>query len=77
LVIIDEVQHAPDIFPAPKLSVGRDQHPGRFLLTGSANILLLLRVSESLADRKAGFACDGDDGKNILPDNVEDFIEVA
>ncbi|MGH9854196.1 MAG: ATP-binding protein [Blastocatellia bacterium] len=50
-VIIDEVQHAPDIFPALKLAVDRDRQPGRFLLTGSANILLLPRVSESLAGR--------------------------
>jgi uncharacterized protein len=50
-VIIDEVQHVPDIFPALKLAVDRDRRPGRFLLTGSANILLLPRVSESLAGR--------------------------
>ncbi len=50
-VIIDEVQHVPDIFPALKLAVDRDRQPGRFLLTGSANILLLPRVSESLAGR--------------------------
>src|SRR6266545_6480365 len=50
-VIIDEVQHAPDIFPALKLSVDRDRRPGRFLLTGSADVLLLPKVSESLAGR--------------------------
>ena len=50
-VIIDEVQHVPDIFPALKLAVDRDRRSGRFLLTGSANILLLPRVSESLAGR--------------------------
>jgi uncharacterized protein len=50
-VIIDEVQLAPDIFPALKLSVDRNRQPGRFLLTGSANILLLPRLSESLAGR--------------------------
>src|SRR5262245_23543683 len=50
-VIIDEVQHVPDIFPALKFAVDRDRRPGRFLLTGSANILLLPRVSESLAGR--------------------------
>jgi uncharacterized protein len=50
-VIIDEVQHVPDIFPALKFAVDRDRQPGRFLLTGSANILLLPRVSESLAGR--------------------------
>jgi uncharacterized protein len=46
-----EVQLAPDIFPALKLSVDRNRQPGRFLLTGSANILLLPRLSESLAGR--------------------------
>ncbi len=50
-VIIDEVQLVPDIFPALKFAVDRDRRPGRFLLTGSANVLLLPRVSESLAGR--------------------------
>jgi uncharacterized protein len=50
-VIIDEVQHAPELFPAIKASVDRDRRPGRFLLTGSANVLLLPRLSESLAGR--------------------------
>lgn len=49
--IIDEVQLAPEVFAAIKLSVDRDRRPGRFLLTGSANILLLPRLSESLAGR--------------------------
>ena len=50
-VIIDEVHHAPELFPAIKLSVDRDRRPGRFLLTGSANVMLLPRLSESLAGR--------------------------
>jgi predicted AAA+ superfamily ATPase len=50
-VVIDEVQHAPDLFRAIKASVDRDRRPGRFLLTGSANVLLLPRLSESLAGR--------------------------
>jgi predicted AAA+ superfamily ATPase len=50
-VIIDEVQKAPDLFPAIKSVVDRDRHPGRFLLTGSANVFLLPRLSESLAGR--------------------------
>lgn len=51
LVIIDEVQKAPDLFPAVKLTVDRDRRPGRFLLTGSANVMTLPRLSESLAGR--------------------------
>ncbi len=51
LAVIDEVQLAPDLFPAIKQVVDRDPRPGRFLLTGSANVFLLPRVSESLAGR--------------------------
>ena len=50
-VIIDEVQHCPELFPAIKLSVDRNRIPGRFILTGSANIMLLPKLSESLAGR--------------------------
>ena len=50
-VIIDEVQRAPELFLAIKAEVDRNRKPGRFLLTGSANVLLLPRLSESLAGR--------------------------
>jgi predicted AAA+ superfamily ATPase len=50
-VVIDEVQKAPGLFPAIKMTVDEDRRPGRFLLTGSANLMLLPRVSESLAGR--------------------------
>ncbi len=50
-IIIDEVQRAPALFPAIKAAVDKDRKPGRFLLTGSANVLLLPKVSESLAGR--------------------------
>lgn len=50
-VVIDEVQRAPELFLAIKASVDRDRRPGRFLLTGSANVMLLPQVSDSLAGR--------------------------
>ncbi len=50
-LVIDEVQHAPELFPIIKIAVDRDPRPGRFLLTGSANIFLLPKLSESLAGR--------------------------
>ena len=50
-VVIDEVQKAPGLFAALKMAVDADRRPGRFLLTGSANLMLLPRVSESLAGR--------------------------
>ena len=51
LTVIDEVRKAPGLFPAIKHAVDRDRQPGRFLLTGSADVLLLPSVSESLAGR--------------------------
>lgn len=33
-VVLDEIQRAPDLFPAIKVSVDKNQRPGRFLLTG-------------------------------------------
>lgn len=50
-VVLDEIQKAPDLFPAIKLAVDKDRQPGRFLLTGSANVMTLPRLSESLAGR--------------------------
>jgi predicted AAA+ superfamily ATPase len=50
-VVIDEVQRVQQLFLAIKAEVDRDPRPGRFLLTGSADILLLPRMSESLAGR--------------------------
>jgi predicted AAA+ superfamily ATPase len=52
-VVIDEVQRHPDLLRAIKLSVDSDRRPGRFLLTGSANVLALPQLSESLAGRMA------------------------
>src|SRR5882724_220838 len=51
MTVIDEVQRAPELFPAIKIEVDRNRSPGRFLLTGSANVFLLPRLSESLAGR--------------------------
>jgi uncharacterized protein len=48
---LDEVQRAPELLRAIKRSVDQDRRPGRFLLTGSANLLAIPTVSESLAGR--------------------------
>lgn len=50
-VVLDEIQRAPELLRAIKANVDRERTPGRFLLTGSANVLLLPRLSESLAGR--------------------------
>ncbi len=52
-LIIDEVQRAPDILRAIKRQVDRRRLGGQFLLTGSANLMTLKTVSESLAGRVA------------------------
>ena len=49
--ILDEVQHVPELFSAVKIAVDRDRIPGRFILTGSANALLVPRLADSLAGR--------------------------
>ncbi|PQA85915.1 ATP-binding protein [Hyphococcus luteus] len=51
--VIDEIQRVPELLPVIKMSVDTDQRPGRFLLTGSANILTIPKASESLAGRMA------------------------
>jgi hypothetical protein len=50
-VALDEVQRAPALFLAIKAAVDRDRKPGRFLLTGSANVMLLPDIADSLAGR--------------------------
>jgi len=52
-LVLDEVQRAKDLLIAIKRAVDRDRprRPGRFVLTGSANLLMLKRIGESLAGR--------------------------
>lgn len=51
--ILDEVQRAPELFSYIQTLVDQDDTPGRFILTGSQNFLLLRSVSQSLAGRCA------------------------
>jgi len=48
---IDELQRAPDLVLALKAEVDRDTAPGRYLVSGSANLLLAPRIGDSLAGR--------------------------
>lgn len=50
-VILDEVQRVPALFAALKIAVDRKRVPGRFILTGSANVLLVPKLADSLAGR--------------------------
>ena len=58
-VAIDEIQRAPDLLRALKKSIDEDRRPGRFLLTGSANVLSHRGVSESLAGRMDIISLEG------------------
>lgn len=53
LVVLDEIQRAPDLYRAIKVRVDRDQRAGQFLLTGSANLAFLPELSDALAGRMA------------------------
>ncbi len=51
MAILDEVQRVPELFLALKAAVDRERKPGRFILTGSSNVLLLPTLADSLAGR--------------------------
>ncbi len=53
LVVIDEVQRMPELFPLIRTLVDRDRRPGRFLLLGSSSPVIIRRAAESLAGRVA------------------------
>ena len=53
LVVLDEVQHMPQLFAALRPEIDAQRHPGRFLLLGSASGELLRQTGESLASRVA------------------------
>jgi len=50
-VILDEVQRVPELFTSLKVAVDAGREPGRFILTGSANVLLVPKLADSLAGR--------------------------
>ena len=50
-VTLDEVQRVPDLLATVKREIDRHRRPGQFLLTGSANLLLMRQVAETLAGR--------------------------
>lgn len=59
LVILDEIQHAPDVFRVLRVLADRPRRPARFLVLGSATPALLRQTSESLAGRIAFHEVEG------------------
>lgn len=77
-IVIDEVQKAPELLPAIKKAV--DENPGkyRFALSGSANLLLMRQVSESLAGRAVYFVLSpmtlGEYAQTSAPSLLEELL---
>jgi predicted AAA+ superfamily ATPase len=69
LVVIDEVQARPDLFPALRVLADRPRRPARFLVLGSASPDLLRQSSESLAGRIAYHELPGFDLSEVGPDS--------
>jgi uncharacterized protein len=69
LVVIDEAQRRPELFPVLRLLADRDDQPARFLILGSASPALSRQASESLAGRIEIIEMRGFDGSEI------DFIQ--
>lgn len=65
LIIIDEIQRKPDLFPLIRVLVDRPDNPAQFLLLGSASPNLLKQSSESLAGRIIYYTLHGFDSSEI------------
>lgn len=75
LLVIDEVQRVPDLIRAMKDAVEEDRRPGRFLITGSANLLEIPGTKESLAGRAKTIALYGL-SQGELAGHREDFVDL-
>lgn len=71
LVVIDEIQRRPDLFPLLRVLADRDGPPARFLVLGSASLDLVTGVSESLAGRVGFVDLSGFDGTEVGFDRLE------
>lgn len=76
LLVIDEVQRAPDLIVSIKAAVDRDKRPGRFLVTGSANLLDLTSTHESLAGRAESLVLHSF-SQGELESRLDSFIDAA
>jgi predicted AAA+ superfamily ATPase len=65
LVVLDEVQHRPDLFPVLRVLADRPRTPARFLILGSASPALLRQSAESLAGRLAYHELGGFDLEEV------------
>jgi len=73
VLVVDEVQREPELLLAIKASIDRDRRPGRFLLTGSADLLTVKGRTDSLAGRAATLHLRGL-SQGELAGRPEDFV---
>jgi hypothetical protein len=71
LVVIDEIQRRPDLFPLLRVLADRPDTPARFLVLGSASLDLVKGVSESLAGRVGFVDLAGFDGAEVGFDRLD------
>ena len=71
LVVLDEVQRRPNLFPALRVLADRRRTPSRFLLLGSASPALLQQSSETLAGRVAHYELSGFDLSEVGPADAD------
>lgn len=71
LIILDEIQHKPSLFPELRSVIDRYRRPGRFILLGSASLTLIWDSSESLAGRISIVELGGLTNKEI--EGYQDF----
>jgi len=75
-VVIDEVQRVPELLLAIKAAVDRDRRPGRFLLTGSADVLAVPRAADTLAGRMEVFTL-WPFSQGEIEDRPEGFVDAV
>ena len=73
-IVIDEIQRVPNLILAIKKNIDNDKQIGKFLLTGSANILSYPHVMESLAGRMDIISLEGLSISEVLKQNQSYFI---
>ena len=73
LVVIDEVQRMPSLFPILRVLADRKDQPAKFLLLGSASPVLIKEISESLAGRVALFEMYGFNLQEIGAENIKNL----
>ncbi|WP_159618375.1 ATP-binding protein [Ruania rhizosphaerae] len=76
LLAIDEIQRVPALLTSLKAAVDQDRRPGRFIVTGSADLLSLRGAQESLAGRAQTIPLEGL-SRGEVAERVEDFAAYA